>query len=343
LNRKFWVDTWSQSSDSTQILELNLLTWFKYLSQKFWLELSLDESSTQLELRYSTWCNQSRNVDFVKHDLRVNRVLVDRLVVTFAHTIKTWHYIVVYKNIELHEDDEKCLKWFQILNWKLEKKLMIFIKHSTIQVYINKILFSLNLLTIELIYQDLISISFMWSEIYTFDDQKFSSVSSSASIDASIEVMIIIHDSAFKRKIATFDSSSKKIKIWFEKKIKNDKYLVMSFSENKQNFKNELWYVSLSKFNELYENVESFQCMSYVLLHELKNEIVNAITYNETIAELYENNRILHQSLIKNMSTLNDVKIIVQDYERNIEWSFIFFSWLQHWYSIYFIYYSVSS
>jgi hypothetical protein len=102
--------------------------------------------------------------------------------------------------------------------------------------------------------------------------------------------MIVIDDSASKRRIATFNSSSKKIKITFEKKIKNDKYLVMSFSENEQNFENEIQYISLSKFNELYENVESFQRMSYVLLRELKNEIVNATTYNETITEMYENN-----------------------------------------------------
>jgi len=123
--------------------------------------------------------------------------------------------------------------------------------------------------------------------------------------------MIIIDDSAFKRRIATFNSSSKK--------IKNDKYLVMSFSENEQNFKNEIRYVSLSKFNELYENVENFQRMSYVLLRELKNKIINATTYNETIAKLYENNQILHRSLIKNMITLNDVEIIVQDHKKNIE------------------------
>ncbi len=131
--------------------------------------------------------------------------------------------------------------------------------------------------------------------------------------------MIVIDDSASKRRIATFNSSSKKIKITFEKKIKNDKYLVMSFSENEQNFENEIQYISLSKFNELYENVESFQRISYVLLRELKNKIINATTYNETIAKLYENNRILHRSLIKNMTTLNDVKIIVQDHKKNIE------------------------
>jgi len=49
LNRKFRVDTRSQSSDSTRILELNLLTWLKYLSQEFWLKSSLDESSTRLD------------------------------------------------------------------------------------------------------------------------------------------------------------------------------------------------------------------------------------------------------------------------------------------------------
>ncbi len=283
------------------------------------------------------------NIDFVKHDLRVNRVFINCFVVTFAHTIKTWHYIVMYENIKLHEDDKRHLKWFQILNWKLEKKFMIFIKHLTIQVYVNKIFFSLNLLRIELIHRNLILIFFMWSEIYTLDDQKFFSVSSSASINASIKVMIVINDSASKRRIATFNSSSKKIKISFKKKIKNDKYLMMSFSENEQNLENELWYISLSKFNELYENVENFQRISYVLLRKLKNEIVNATTYNEAIAELYENNWILHQSLIKNMSTLNNVKIIVQDHEKNIEWSFVFFSRLQHWYSTYFIYYSVSS
>ncbi len=247
----------------------------------------------------------------------------------------------MYENIELHEDDERCLRWSQILNWKLKKKLMIFIECSAIQVYINKISFSVNLLKIELIHRDLISTSFMWSEIYTFNNQKFFSVSNSASIDASIEMMIITDDSASKRRIATFDSSSKKIKITSEKKIKNDKYLVISFSENEQIFKNEIWYISLSKFNELYENVESFQRMSYVLLRELKNEIINATTYNKTITEMYENNRILHRSLIKNMMTLNDVKIIVQDHKKNIEWSFIFFSRLQHWCSIYFIYYFV--
>jgi len=59
--------------------------------------------------------------------------------------------------------------------------------------------------------------------------------------------------------------------------------------------------------------------MSYVLLRELKNEIINATTYNKTITEMYENNRILHRSLIKNMMTLNDVKIIVQDHKKNIE------------------------
>lgn len=281
------------------------------------------------------------NVDFVKRDLQVNRILVNRLVVTFAHTTKTWHYIVMYENIKLHEDDERRLKWSQILNWKLEKKFMIFIECSAIQVYVNKISFSVNLLRIELIHWDLISISFMWSEIYTLDDQKFFSVSSSASINASIEMMIVTDDSASKRRIAMFNSSSKKIKITSEKKIKNDKYLVISFSENEQILENEIWYVSLSKFNELYENVESFQRMSYILLRELKNEIVNVTTYNETITEMYENNWILHQSLIKNMTTLNDVKIIVQDHKKNIEWSFIFFSQLQHWYSIYFIYYFV--
>ncbi len=103
------------------------------------------------------------NIDFVKCDLQVNKVLVDRLIITFAHITKTWHYIVTYENIELHEDDERCLKWSQILNWKLKKKLMIFIEHSAIQVYVNKIFFSINLLRIELIHQNLISISFMWS------------------------------------------------------------------------------------------------------------------------------------------------------------------------------------
>ena len=40
------------------ILRLNISTWLKYSSQEFWLELSLDESSTWLELKYLTWCSQ---------------------------------------------------------------------------------------------------------------------------------------------------------------------------------------------------------------------------------------------------------------------------------------------
>ncbi len=72
------------------------------------------------------------NIDFVKCDLQVNKVLVNHLIITFAHITKTWHNIVMYENIELHEDDERCLKWSQILNWKFKKKFMIFIKCSAI-------------------------------------------------------------------------------------------------------------------------------------------------------------------------------------------------------------------
>jgi len=53
-------------------------------------------------------------------------------------------------------------------------------------------------------------------------------------------MMIVTDDSASKRRIAMFNSSSKKIKITSEKKIKNDKYLVISFSENEQILENEI-------------------------------------------------------------------------------------------------------
>ncbi len=58
-SREFQVDTWFQLSDSTWILELNISTWLEYSSQEFWLELSFDELSTQLELKYLTWRDQS--------------------------------------------------------------------------------------------------------------------------------------------------------------------------------------------------------------------------------------------------------------------------------------------
>lgn len=199
------------------------------------------------------------NIDFVKRDLRVNRVFINRSIITFAHMTRTWHYIVVYENIELHEDDERHLRWSQILSWKFKKNLMIFIKRSVIQVYANKILISMNLMTVKLTHREFISISFTWLEIYTINDSNFSSVSSSVAIDASINVMIVIDDSTSKHRITAFDSSSKKIKISFNKKIKNDKYFIMSSSENKnQDFKNEVQYISLSKFNELYKNVKEF-------------------------------------------------------------------------------------
>ncbi len=38
---------------------MNISTQLEYLNQEFWLELSLDESSTWLELKYSTWRDQS--------------------------------------------------------------------------------------------------------------------------------------------------------------------------------------------------------------------------------------------------------------------------------------------
>ncbi len=59
LNRKFRIDTRFQLSDSTQILESNILIRLEYLNQEFWLESSLDESKTRLNLDDSTRRDQS--------------------------------------------------------------------------------------------------------------------------------------------------------------------------------------------------------------------------------------------------------------------------------------------
>jgi len=45
----------SRVENFKSILDFNLLTQLKYSSQEFWLESSFDESSTRLELEYSTW------------------------------------------------------------------------------------------------------------------------------------------------------------------------------------------------------------------------------------------------------------------------------------------------
>lgn len=140
---------------------------------------------------------------------------------------------------------------------------------------------------------------FTWLGTYTTGGPNFSPASSPAATDAPTDVMTATDDSAPKRRITAFDSRSKKVKTTSDKKIKNDKYLV------------------LSKFNELYENAEEFQRISYNLLRGLKDEIANATTYNEATAELYEANRILHRSLTKNMTALNDVEVIVQNRKGN--------------------------
>ncbi len=48
------VNTRFQHSNSTQILDLNIVTRLEYLISKFWLESSLDESRTRLDLDDST-------------------------------------------------------------------------------------------------------------------------------------------------------------------------------------------------------------------------------------------------------------------------------------------------
>lgn len=148
--------------------------------------------------------------------------------------------------------------------------------------------------------------------------QKFSPASSPAPTDAPTEVMTATDDSAPKRRMATADNPSKKTKTSSEKKTNTDKYLVMSSSDD-GNQDNEIRYVSLAKFNELYENTKGFQRMRHALLRDLKNVIANASTTNDTAEELYETDRILDKSLTKDMTALNDVEVIVEGRKGNTE------------------------
>ncbi len=63
-SRKFQVDTRFQLSDSTWILESNISTQLEYSSQEFWLESSLDESKTRLDLDDSTRRDQSKHKNY---------------------------------------------------------------------------------------------------------------------------------------------------------------------------------------------------------------------------------------------------------------------------------------
>ena len=56
-----WLEYSSWIENFESILDFNLLTQLEYSSQEFWLESSLDESSTRLELKYSTRRNQSKH------------------------------------------------------------------------------------------------------------------------------------------------------------------------------------------------------------------------------------------------------------------------------------------
>ncbi len=60
---------------------MNLLTQLKYLSQEFWLELSLDESSTQLELKYSTWHDQFMNNMLFKYLYQFCQIYLDDIII----------------------------------------------------------------------------------------------------------------------------------------------------------------------------------------------------------------------------------------------------------------------
>lgn len=113
----------------------------------------------------------------------------------------------------------------------------------------------------------------MWGPlgIYTPGISKVSPASSPAATDAPTEILTAIDDSAPKREIDTVNSSSKKIKT---------EYLVMSSSEDEHQAvaEDEIRYVSLNNFNELFQNAEQFQRMAYDLLHGLRAEISDALT-----------------------------------------------------------------
>jgi len=61
----FWLNssTWYQSSDLTQILDINLLTWLKYSISTFWLSLILISS------QYSIWVFNSTHQE-IENDIK---------------------------------------------------------------------------------------------------------------------------------------------------------------------------------------------------------------------------------------------------------------------------------
>ncbi len=243
------------------------------------------------------------NADFAKRGLRANRVPVGRPAVTLVTTgtTKTWHYIVVYGNIELHGDDGRRLGWSQILNRTIEKKPVISIGRPAIQSYANKVPAAMNLLGAQLAHLDNSSTPMIWTGVYTTDVPTRSPASSPAPIDAPTEIMTATDDSAPKRKYDTLTSPAKK--------VRTEKYLVISSSEENPD---EVRYVSLSDYNELFQSAEQFQRMTYDLLHGLKAEISNATTSNKATKDLYESNWMLHKKLTKAMEKLTDVEVIVQ-------------------------------
>lgn len=134
----------------------NLLSASTILSD-FWFWKLLNDGISD----YKDW-----NANFIKRDLRMNRVSVERLAITFCHTTKTWHYVVVYKNIELHEDDERRLKWFHVLNRKVEKKPLISLERPSIQDYANRVSTIVNLLDTNLTFREKTLSAFMWPGTY---------------------------------------------------------------------------------------------------------------------------------------------------------------------------------
>ena len=75
------VNTRFQLSDLTWILELNISTQLEYSSQEFWLESSLDESKTRLDLNDSTWCNQFNCCKFEKRSVFVKVVTESNILI----------------------------------------------------------------------------------------------------------------------------------------------------------------------------------------------------------------------------------------------------------------------
>lgn len=103
---------------------------------------------------------------------------------------------------------------------------MISIGRPAIQSYANKVPAAMNLLGTQLAHLDKNSTPMTWTGIYTPGVPKISPASSPAATDAPTEILTATDDSAPKRKFDTLDSPSKK--------IKTEKYLVISSSEDEQ-------------------------------------------------------------------------------------------------------------